>query len=449
MSDYSYLNRSELVQLLINQKNELVKQSVKSEPKDESGKKGLADVKIALEAEIKAIEARLKETVQNPVAPVSNSGGTVAPTVADQAMIQSMKEQATVQNLQDVIRSVPKMVTGDSMEKFIAEMDQIYQVEVQGQLTELPRLEDDFTRATKRLLTNVMYSQMAKSGHDTRTWNNLKKYLVTNHGSKITMFQHLSRLWNLEHKPEEKFTDFCAKLEEQIHTASLHIKKLFTKNHTQEGQDAAEMSADDVFQLVGAMLASIQVKKNHEDIFKAMIKKMDSHWTASSLGADAQDYIDRLGSTNNIASTGAEIAFIAKAKNSKSSDEKKSSDKKTDEDESSRAIKELQEQNEAIQKTLQSLTLTNISSQTGGRVRFSMSKGKPYNKGRPRSEQICFKFNNGTCTGNVCPDGRRHVEEHVARMAMEEPEQDESCHFQQQPHDTQLDSLFNLDKLQQ
>ena len=449
MSDFSFLNRSELVQLLFNQKNELTRQKVKTEPKDEPGKKALTGVIVGLEAEIKAIEARLKETVSNPVAPAGPSGGALAPTLADQAMIQSMKEQVMVQNLQDVIRSVPKMVTGDSMEKFIAEMDQIYQVEVQGQLTELPRLEDDFTRATKRLLTNVMYSQMAKSGQDTTTWDNLKKYLVTNHGSKITMFQHLSRLWNLEHKHEEKFTDFCAKLEEQIHTASLHIKKLFKKNHTQAGQDSIEMSADDVFQLVGAMLASIQVKKNHEDMFKAMIKKMDSHWTASSLGADAQDYIDRLGSTNNVASTGAEIAFVANAKNWKSSDQKKSSGKKTTEDESSRAIKDLQEQNEAIQKTLQSLTLTNISSQTGGRGRFSMAKGKKVNKGRPRSEQICFKFNNGTCNGNICPDGRRHVEEHVAQMAIEELEQEESCHFQQQPRDTQLDSLFNFDKLQQ
>ena len=355
-----------------------------------------------------------------------------------------MKEQATIQNLHDVIRSVPKMVTGDSMEKFIAEMDQIYQVEVQGQLTELAKLEDEFVRATKRLLTNVMFSQMAKSGQDTGSWDSLKKYLITNHGSKITMFQHLTRLWNLEPKPEEKLTDFCAKLEEQIHTASLHIKKLYTKNHTTASQTPVEMSADDVFKLVGAMLTSIQVRKNHEDIFKAMIKKMDSHWTASSLGADAQDYIDRLGSTSNVTKTGAEIAFVAKSNNSKSSEEKKSSSKKTSEDESSKAIKELRQQNEAIQKTLQSLTLTNISSQTGGPSRFSMKKGWSYNKKRPRNEQICFKFNNGTCTGTTCPDGRRHVDENSAQAAIEESQQEESCHYQQQTQDPTLDSLFQL-----
>ena len=439
MADYSFYSRSELMQLLMNYKNELGKYMIKPEPSNTSEKTNLAQYKTKLETEINAIEAQLKAA-----GPAGPSGGALAPTAADQAMIQSMKEQVMVQNLQDVIRSVPKMVTGDSMEKFIAEMDQIYQVEVQGQLTELPRLEGDFTRATKRLLTNVMYSQMAKSGQDTTSWDNLKKYLITNHGSKITMFQHLTRLWNLEAKPEEKFTDFCAKLEEEVHTASVHIKKLYTKNHTPAGGRSVEMSADDVFKLVGAMLASIQVRKNHEEIFKAMIKKMDSHWTASSLGADAQDYIDRLGSTNNVTTTGAEIAFIANAKNPKSSDQKKSSAKKTIEDESSEAIKELQQQNEAIQKTLQSLTLTNVSSQTGGRGRFSMTKGWPYNRKRPRNEQICFKFNNGTCTGNICPDGRRHVDDNAARLAIEDPKQDETCHYQEQPTDSQLNSLFGL-----
>ena len=118
------------------------------------------------------------------------------------------------------------------------------------------------------------------------------------------MFQHLTRLWNLEAKSEEKLTDFAAKLEDQVHTASTHIKKLFTKNHTKSNEADVEMTADDVFKLVGAMLTSIQVKKNHEDIFRSMIKKMDTHWTASSLAADAQDYIDRLDTNSNITKTG-------------------------------------------------------------------------------------------------------------------------------------------------
>ena len=452
MTSYSYLTRSELVTMLISKENELDKQKFKTEPSTNDAKKNLNELKTSLQADIKAIQDRLKETLPTATPPPVPANGeqSVTPVATDQNMIKSMKEQSIIQNLLDVIRSVTKMATGDSMEKFIAEMDQIYQVEVEGQLQELPQLEDKFVRGTKRLLPHVMFSQMSKSGQDTTTWDNLKKYLITNHGSKITMFQHLTRLWNLEAKPEDKLTDFGAKLEEETHTAAMHIKKLFTKKHTKADQAEVQMSADDVFKLMNAMLASIQVRKNHEDIYKAMIKKMDNHWTASSLVADAQDYVDRLGATNNITKTGAEISFAAQPKNTKSSDQKKSSVQKSSENESSKAIKELQQQNEAIQKAIQSLTLTNASSQTGGRVRLSMNKGWSYNKKKPRNEQICFKFNNRICTGTPCPDGRQHVDENTAQTAIEEFNQEQSCQLQQQfqvyqPGDSaQLDSLFQL-----
>jgi len=437
MADYSYLTRSELFQMLMNQKNELVKQMVKTEPKDQPSKQTLLDTKANLEADITAIEAELKKTVTTTVAAAAPAN-VAANAESDQTMVKSLQEQATVQNLLDVIRNEPKMVLGDSMERFVAQMDQIYEVEVKDQVTELQKLEDEFVRATKRLLINTMYSQMAKSGEDTSTWELLKKYLIQNHGSKITMFQHLTRLWNLEPKSEEKLTDFAAKLEDQIHTASIHIKELYTKKHN------ADMSADDVFKLVGAMLTSIQVKKNHEDIFRSMIKKMDTHWTASSLAADAQDYIDRLDTASNITKTGAEVSFLAKSKNSKSSDQKKSSGKKSSEDESTKAYKELQKQIEAIPKAIQSLTLTNTSSKTGGRSGPSGNfnadpkwKSK-YNEGKDKKFQICWRYLSGKCPGKRCPNGRRHVDEHVARAAIDEVQ----CEEASQGQSVQLDSLF-------
>jgi len=459
MSDYSFLTRSELIQLLMHNKTELNKQLVKTEPTDAPGKKSLLDIKKRLETDIKAIEAKLKETV--PPAPVAAASeatpaGDQTLTLAnEQALMKSMQEQATVQNLLDVIRNVPKMVIGDSMERFVADMDQIYEVEVKDQVAGLQKLEDEFVRATKRLLINTMFSQMNKSTEDTSTWESLKKYLITNHGSKITMFQHLTRLWNLEPKSEEKLTDFAAKLEDQVHTASAHIKKLFTKNHSKSNEPDVEMTADDVFKLVAAMLTSIQVKKNHEDIFRSMIKKMDTHWTASSLAADAQDYIDRLDTNSNITRTGAEVSFLSKSMNNKSSEQKKSSRDKSLEDESSKAIKELQKQNEAIHQAIKSLTLTNMSSKTGGRSglddpKYHKAKSK-VNAYKPRHEQICFKYNNGKCTGQICPEGRRHVDNYVAQAAVDACYDEGSYHeaeAEEQNNDEipreVLDSLFQF-----
>ena len=105
-------------------------------------KKNWNEVKASLETDITAIQNRLKETMPTATTPPVPADGeqSVTPLATDQTMIKSMKEQSIIQNLLDVIRTVTKMATGDSMEKFIAEMDQIYQVEVEGQLTELPQV---------------------------------------------------------------------------------------------------------------------------------------------------------------------------------------------------------------------------------------------------------------------------------------------------------------------
>ena len=435
MTDYTVYTRSELMTLQLHNEAELNKLMIKAEPSEASAKTNLAKLKTKLQTDIKSIHDALKKSL----VPAPAAGG--GDTGHDQAMIKSMQDTATVQNLLEVVRTVQKLVTGDSIERFVSELDQIYEVDVKPHIGNLPRLEEEFVRASKRLLTFPMFSQMEKSGTDTASWANLKKYLVTNHGSKITMFQHLTRLWNFELKPDEKLTDFGAKLEEQIHTASLHIMKMYSKKHTPDGAAAVVMSADDVFKLIGAMLASVQVRKHHEDIFKSMIKKMDTHYTAASLLADAQDYVDRLGANNNVTKTGAEVVFHSRSTQNKSSDQKKSSSKKTNEDQASKALKEIQKQLETNSKAIQSLTLTNSSAPTGERSRPNQKRIGKFNWKKPMNEQICWRFGSGNCTkSGKCPDGRRHVTNHQAHVAIDQFESERKS--QNELQSNEFDSLF-------
>ena len=437
MTDYSCFTRPELMSRLDHKETELNKLLIKAEPSESSAKTNLASLKTKLEKDIKAIQAKLKEGMQPVPAPAAGGGDAGH----DQAMIKSMQDTATVQNLLEVVRTVQKLATGDSIERFVSELDQIYEVEVKPHVGNLQRLEGEFVRASKRLLTFQMFSQMEKSGTNTATWATLKKYLVTNHGSKITMFQHLTRLWNLELKPDEKLTDFGAKLEEQIHAASLHIMKTFSKEHTVNGAAAAVMSADDVFKLIGAMLASVQVRKHHEDIFKSMIKKMDTHYTAASLLADAQDYVDRLGANNNVTKTGAEVVFHSRSTQNKSSEQKKSSSKKTNEDQASKALMEIQKHLEMNSKAIQNLTLTNKSAQIGERSRPNRKRITEFNKRKPRNEQLCWKFGLGNCTkSGKCPDGRIHATNHKAHVAIGQFESETKSQNEIQPNE--FDSLF-------
>ena len=420
---YDYLNRAELMDMLKFNESELNNHLVKVEPSEAAAKQAAGNVKTLLETKIKEIKAALKATMVVATPPQAAGAPATQPT-HDLEMVKTMKDTASIQNLLEVVRTVPKLNVGDSIERFASELDQIYKVEIQPQLNEIPSLENEFVRAAKRLLTYSMYEQMDKSGTATTTWTQMKKYLVENHGSKITMFQHLNRLWQLEIKPDEKLTDYGARVEEQVHKASLHIMKKFSKDHKNLDNTPKDMAAEDVFKLIGAMLASLQVRKEHEDVFKSMIKGMDKHWTASNLLADAQDYVDRLGANHNATKTGVEVAFHSTSNRNKSSNQKKSSTKSTS-DESSKAFKDLQKQLEANAKAIQSLTLTNKSAQTGERstVLSYEERQKIIKAGRdkPIDKQICVDFLNGKCNRRgKCTHGRKHVKDYKVYMTTQE-----------------------------
>ena len=403
-NDFTHYTRSELLDEKRHCDSQLNLILIKPEPTEQKAKTSHLALKTRLETQLTSIKDALKVKLEPTPAPPAPLGG---PQVNDQAMVKAMKDTATVQNLLEVVRAVSKLNVGDCIERFVSELDQIYKVEVQPQLGELATLEDEFVRAAKRLLTFSMYEQMDKSSTTTTTWTQLKKYLVDTHGSKITMFQHLNRLWKLELKPDEKLTDYGARLEEQVHKATLHIKKNFSKEHS-----GTDMTVDDFSKLIGAMLASLQVRKQHEDVFKSMIKGMDKHWPPSSLLADAQDYVDRLGSNNNATKTGAEVAFLSSStKNTKSSYQKKPPAKPTS-DETSKAFKELKKQLEDNSKAIQSLTLTNTSNQTGRRHKLSKSEWNKLVKageGKPLRDQICLDYLTGRCNRRgKCFKGRKH-----------------------------------------
>ena len=443
-NEYAYLTRVELCDKLDKLEERLDNAMIKAEPTVEAEKQAAANLKTRLETQITnvkaALQARMVVATQAQAAAAQAQAAAAQPT-HDLDMVKTMKETATIQNLLDVVRAVPKLNVGDSIERFVSELDQIYKVEVQPQVGEIQSLENEFVRAAKRLLTYSMYEQMDKSGTATTTWTEMKKYLVENHGSKITMFQHLNRLWQLEIKADEKLTDYGARVEEQVHKASLHIMKKFGKDHKKADNTPKDMAAEDVFKLIGAMLASLQVRKEHEDVFKSMIKGMDKHWTASALLADAQDYVDRLGANHNATKTGVEVAFHSTSNRNKSSNQKKSSTKSTS-DESSKVFKDIQKQLEANAKAIQSLTLTNKSAQTGERSTTltyeERQKIMKAGKNKPIDKQICIYYLIGKCnrTGK-CRDGRKHVKDYKVYMTTQE-----EVHAEVHQESSELDALF-------
>ena len=320
--DYlDYFNRQELINERARCSSELNQLKIKKED-DGTIKENVDQIKNDLNAIIQKCDERLKAQKEEKIAMDSNNSAqntaTVATSVNGEVMVQSMQKNAKMQQILDTVRTTDKLKTGDSIETFVCGLSQLYSIEVKPQLGILPNLETEFVNCAKGLLTYPMFTQLEKSGESSTTWSELEKYLISTHGSRISNFQHLHRLWNCQLQEGERFCDFGARLEEKIHHASMHIQQSFKKKH-----GGADMTATDVFALMGAMLAALQIKSSHEDAYKSLIKTIDKNWSASTVLSDAADYADKMQS-GEFASPTVYHAKVAISKDKK----KKQQDKK-------------------------------------------------------------------------------------------------------------------------
>ena len=327
MEYLNYFDRQELITERARCRSELNQLKIKKEDEDPEVTQSLNDLKEELDRIIKTCDERLKAAKEEKDLNPDNSGQNNLTQFNGDQMVKSMQETAKMQQILDTVRGMKKMKPGDNTEEFVCGLNQVYCIEVKPLLTAMPHLETEFVNCAKGLLTYPMFTQLEKSGKQITTWSDLEKYLVSTHGSRIGNFQHLHRLWNCQIQESEKFTDFGARLEEKVHHAAMTIMASFKKNHNE-----TDMSASDVFSLVGAMLAGLQVKENHPDAYKSLIKNCDKHWSASSLLMDAADYADKMSSTET--SVVPNVAFHAKAV--KPSNKKVKSDKKLEKKNSSK-----------------------------------------------------------------------------------------------------------------
>ena len=320
--DYlDYFNRQELINERARCSSELNQLKIKKED-DGTIKENVDQIKNDLNAIIQKCDERLKAQKEEKIAIDSNNSAqntaTVATSINGEVMVQSMQKNAKMQQILDTVRTTDKLKTGDSIETFVCGLSQLYSIEVKPQLGILPNLETEFVNCAKGLLTYPMFTQLEKSGESSTTWSELEKYLISTHGSRISNFQHLHRLWNCQLQEGERFCDFGARLEEKIHHASMHIQQSFKKKH-----GGTDMTATDVFALMGAMLAALQIKSSHEDAYKSLIKTIDKNWSASTVLSDAADYADKMQS-GEFASPTVYHAKVATSKEKK----KKQQDKK-------------------------------------------------------------------------------------------------------------------------
>ena len=266
--------------MFIENKKLLLELRMKPEPTEEDKKPTHLAIKNELEKELQLLKGKLQAT-DTPVAAgvVSNQSGT-----GSQQVVQEWTKAQKKQILSQEVNSIGKLVVSN-LERWISDIDRIHKLEIQDDES----YEEDFVKMVIRLLPSAIFSQLSDSGIATKSWSDLRSFLVLNFGSKISIYQHLTKLSDFHLQRGENVSTFASRLEEQAYTAWIHIMKKF-----KVANNNSDITGHAVFKLFAAMMCSLQIRQRYPKVYQSMVKNMDKHWTATSLAAEAQDYLDRL-----------------------------------------------------------------------------------------------------------------------------------------------------------
>ena len=187
-------------------------------------------------------------------------------------------------SISDQLRTVPKFRgTGPrELNQFLEKLKQAYDMCVIG-----GKHEDHFVRCAKLALSEDIYSSLCSSKAVVNTFDDLKKWLCEAFDSQLTSFQLLGSAFGAEYNSTDKFITFAQKIEKEVRTARNVIKAEHKRKHSED------MTADQVFDLMGAMLMVEKLQAHHKSIYDAMVDKMNDLRTASDVATKAECLRDR------------------------------------------------------------------------------------------------------------------------------------------------------------
>ena len=210
------------------------------------------------------------------------SGSVQDPNVA---YLASLK----VQTLSTAFKRVKPYMPGAAVEAHIDELDSLYAIHVAPEVATTPELEEAFVRNAKTSLDRQIFIQLSNSNTTTNDYKSYREYLLTTHGSKASVFQYLSRSWQIQLKSDESVVTFAARVDKGIREAATRIKAKYKTDH----KDSPDMTVDQAFSIMSSMLISEQLKACHPTVYALTTKKMDTLWNPVSIAEEAQLYLDR------------------------------------------------------------------------------------------------------------------------------------------------------------
>ena len=212
--------------------------------------------------------------------------------------LQNQKE------LQTAIRDyVPTFQSGVDVHVFINALELYYTMYI----AENPsaELEKMFVRLCTSKMSVEYGSTMTKFKPPIENFESMKSYLKTHHASKMSCYQTLDVMWDLQILESENLRDFARKLDEKAvesrniieakFEASMKSKSAELK-HDSEPDSTAElkMASKDVFQMLSGQIFLQMLKSKRPNVYNQIVNDLDVVWTAVDIANLAMSFEDRM-----------------------------------------------------------------------------------------------------------------------------------------------------------
>ena len=185
--EYSGLSRSEILELIKQQKAAILQTKIDMEPADNP--------------QAQLIISELKTDLHELLTALQTTAHDRSHTL--QQHTTNYELLLRQQSLRDAIKSIRTFEPGSDVNRFITDLNKAYTIHVKPELREYPAMEKEFVKLAKQLLNEGIFQQMEDSRQPTSTFEELKAYLISTH-SQMTNFQYLSRAWDLQRHEGEK-----------------------------------------------------------------------------------------------------------------------------------------------------------------------------------------------------------------------------------------------------
>ena len=179
-------------------------------------------------------------------------------------------------------------------------------------------MEKYFVQVAKSRLCSEYLNSMTQSEAVTDTFEAIKDYMKKNHASKLSVFQIMDEIWEMDKSDAETLRDFGIRLDDKALEAEKIIEAKFEEwKNSDTAHSDKTLSIGHIFKLVSGQVFLQSLKDKKQVIYNNICNDLDKTWSAADIANKAMTFSDRMHSGEQPNQGTVPAAFAANS-NSKS-----------------------------------------------------------------------------------------------------------------------------------